>query len=58
MFSIGQSERATQDRVIAKIGDEGCAFFGHKRRNTLMGKPMGNCDFWLTRFLFANSVSA
>ena len=41
MSNIGQSERATQERVIAQIEDEEhCGFFGRKRWNTLMGRPM------------------
>ena len=59
MSNIAQSERATQERVIAQIEDEEhSGFFGRKRWNTLMGSPMGKSGFRLTHFLFANSVSA
>ena len=41
MSNIGQSERATQERVIAQIEDEEhCGFFGRKRWNTFIGRPM------------------
>ena len=51
MSNIGQSERATQERVIAQIEDEEhCGFFGRKRGNTLMARLMGNYNFPVDSF--------
>ena len=59
MNRIGLLERATQERGIAQIGDEDHCGCSAQKVQLIYRQADGNhCVFWLTHFLFANSVSA